>query len=194
MKKLIALMALVAMAACAEAAVTIKLTNESTDRIYCGDTKTLYSGTLYFAFGGKADGNLGKFKNDLTAAYQAGPVDFNKFASEWSSTNDKKLTLKSVEIENGKFPGQTLTFSAINHFTSGMVAFIEVTKDDGTYLGILDTFSLGEGTSDGTITKIWHGTNFQRSSNFYLGAVPEPTSGLLLLLGVAGLALRRKRA
>jgi hypothetical protein len=26
------------------------------------------------------------------------------------------------------------------------------------------------------------------------GAVPEPTSGLLLLLGVAGLALKRKRA
>ena len=28
----------------------------------------------------------------------------------------------------------------------------------------------------------------------WTGAVPEPTSGLLLLLGVAGLALRRKRA
>ena len=26
------------------------------------------------------------------------------------------------------------------------------------------------------------------------GAVPEPTSGLLMLLGVAGLALRRRRA
>jgi hypothetical protein len=26
------------------------------------------------------------------------------------------------------------------------------------------------------------------------GAVPEPTSGLLLLIGVAGLALRRKQA
>ena len=26
------------------------------------------------------------------------------------------------------------------------------------------------------------------------GAIPEPTSGLLLLLGMAGLALRRKQA
>ena len=31
------------------------------------------------------------------------------------------------------------------------------------------------------------------TGNFY-GAVPEPTSGLMLLLGFAGLALRRKRA
>ena len=27
-----------------------------------------------------------------------------------------------------------------------------------------------------------------------VGAIPEPTSGLLLLLGVAGLALKRRRA
>lgn len=34
----------------------------------------------------------------------------------------------------------------------------------------------------------------QTASNWHTMAVPEPTSGLLMLLGLAGLALKRKRA
>ena len=37
-------------------------------------------------------------------------------------------------------------------------------------------------------------TNTFRNSSWTAAAVPEPTSGLLLLLGMAGLALKRKRA
>ena len=42
----------------------------------------------------------------------------------------------------------------------------------------------------------WDGGVFTYASGqtFTVAAVPEPTSGLLLLLGMAGLALRRKQA
>ena len=40
------------------------------------------------------------------------------------------------------------------------------------------------------VTASWNASQFST----YAAAVPEPTSGLLMLLGIAGLALRRKRA
>ena len=49
-----------------------------------------------------------------------------------------------------------------------------------------------QATSTPTVAFSSMATITQDSSNW--GAVPEPTSGLLMLLGVAGLALRRKRA
>ena len=56
---------------------------------------------------------------------------------------------------------------------------------------VADTYTVS-GLSDDS----WAGTGFTYATggNFTAAAVPEPTSGLLLLLGMAGLALKRKRA
>lgn len=98
------------------------------------------------------------------------------------------------------------TFSADSSLvgTDGkMGAYFVIFSDDGKYVYIGMTSSVvadaSGGQSDYSInlatSKVLRdadGTTAYGSAGWY--AVPEPTSGLLLLLGMAGLALKRKRA
>ena len=78
-----------------------------------------------------------------------------------------------------------------------VIALTDGTKADSTfYYATLDTtgFAYDPGMqSPGTLTFSADATPSPWSTAT-VGAVPEPTSGLLLLIGVAGLALRRRRA
>ena len=49
-------------------------------------------------------------------------------------------------------------------------------------------------TISGMTVNTWTGSHEFATVNYTVASVPEPTSGLLLLLGVAGMALRRRRA
>ena len=49
-------------------------------------------------------------------------------------------------------------------------------------------------TISGLAANTWSGDTFTYATGGNFTAVPEPTSGLLMLLGMAGLALRRRRA
>ena len=59
--------------------------------------------------------------------------------------------------------------------------------------GIVNGSGAG-GTVNNLAKFIGGGTSGTAVAGYTTGSVPEPTSGLLLLLGVAGLALKRKRA
>ena len=70
------------------------------------------------------------------------------------------------------------------------------TKASYYQLAQISGTSESSGATDRTINADWSGGEFLEQGGYTVtvGAVPEPTSGLLLLLGVAGLALKRRRA
>ena len=85
------------------------------------------------------------------------------------------------------------TFTDTTNFTSGNTYSFFFVVEDGAY-----TFTSAEKTgaaSDvGTATLAFGNQQSATQSASNWAAVPEPTSGLLMLLGMAGLALRRRRA
>lgn len=88
------------------------------------------------------------------------------------------------------FANATTYYTQIVITTDGYVAKSDIVSftTQGTGATTLD-FSDGTGFSGG-----FTGFSTQTAGAWQAAAVPEPTSGLLMLLGLAGLALKRKRA
>ena len=70
--------------------------------------------------------------------------------------------------------------------------FFFTIEDNGKMFTSAPKSALAQATSTVTIGFANMASQTQNASNW--AAVPEPTSGLLMLLGMAGLALKRKRA
>ena len=106
------------------------------------------------------------------------------------STADKNvLTIVDGEAK--------ITQLAVNSFDSGSTgnAFVYAVaiSDDGKNLALVgSTKRLVIKNNTSPAAAKWTGSNF--TQNYTASSVPEPTSALLLLLGVAGMALRRRRA
>ncbi len=91
-------------------------------------------------------------------------------------------------------------YSANDPVNTYAVIFDAATIADASYFVVSDTLNKSI-TAAGSNLTISFGnmastatSNMFRNASWTAASVPEPTSGLLLLLGMAGLALKRKRA
>ncbi len=182
MKKLTTLFALALMATCVSAA-SFDWKTSATGKIYeAGSSTLLASGTAYIFDSATTS------QASVLAAFLAG--------EEWSAgaLDSKAVASGTIKATNSEAfawgtPGDTLN------------AFFAVVDGDKIYIstsqgqkaqetGYMQFAFNAKATSQaGTLG----GTTFS-GSGWYTAAVPEPTSAMLLVLGVAALALRRKRA
>ncbi len=180
-----------AVAACAVAvnAASFNWTSMGTSAaktFYAADgTTPLSSGTIVYLLDSGLSGNS---QADLVAGFRNGKT-LSDFTTVTSTTLDENSRLTAKEFSYGT-AGNDYTFYMV--IVSGDDLFVSADKAVNAQASdvVATTF-----TGIKAATQNAFGDAAYSSAGWYsTGSVPEPTSGLLLLLGVAGLALKRKRA
>ncbi len=143
----------------------------------------LASGTVVYLLDSGVSGNS---QADLVAGIRGGK-SITDFTTITSTTLDSNSRLTAKGFEYGTAGNDYNFYMAI---VSGDNVF--VSADKGASAQASDTVTVA-------FSGIKTATQTLKADGAYAGggwyaAVPEPTSGLLMLLGIAGLALRRRRA
>ena len=119
-------------------------------------------------------------------------TDSDKWASTFSGFSSSKATGTNARAgASGSTDGIAANDNLVFVIVDGAVA-------DGSKFWVVNDYAIPssyvyEPPASGTIATVTLSTQGTAGSGTFT-AVPEPTSGLLLLLGMAGLALKRKRA
>ena len=189
MKKLIIAVAVVCAAALAQAA-----------------TVSWGSGALYTAAG--KDGGWGTTMVNaagVAVTMNVYLVDAATFATvaamdqkgiyQWAADKTANYTAQNKNASTGALIGaataSTTELAASTTYYSVITAEYTDTTYGDMYMATTKSFATTSAGA-GSANNLFGGTTGVK--NWTAAAVPEPTSGLLLLLGMAGLALRRKQA
>ena len=127
-------------------------------------------------------------QEDVYKAYTDGEF------SNLVGTKSNKTTLGQTTTYNDKV-NVSQTATAGDYFAAVILEYTDANGKDWYIANVAEL--VNGGTANATVNDLankFGGTTGAGNAITGWTAVPEPTSGLLLLLGVAGLALKRKRA
>ena len=142
------------------------------------------------ALGTQGGANCSSSYTAILTVIGEGGVELTSDAVGWSMGKVQTTELKNDALLNSPSAEVAKTY-AYTLVISGPVS--DSTKNYADAIGKTATLTYS-GTVDMSVIGATSLTITPTGAKWEVASVPEPTSGLLLLLGVAGLALKRRRA